>query len=112
MGKAKCLVFPSEWYETFGRVAIEAYSRGTPVIAARLGAIAELVEDGRTGFHFQAGKSEDLARVIDLVQANTPQLASMRIEVRREYESKYTADRNYEQMMSIYERAMANGPIS
>jgi glycosyltransferase involved in cell wall biosynthesis len=108
MGTAKCLIFPSEWYETFGRVAIEAYSRGTPVIAARLGAIAEIVEDGRTGFHFQPGKAEDLARVIDLVQTSTSQLASMRLEVRREYELKYTADRNYEQMMSIYERALAN----
>jgi len=43
-----------------------------------LGAIAELVEDGRTGFHFQAGKAEDLARVIDLVQTSTSQLASMK----------------------------------
>jgi glycosyltransferase involved in cell wall biosynthesis len=112
MGEAKCLIFPSEWYETFGRVAIEAYSRGTPVIAAKLGAIAEVVEDGRTGFHFQHGNAQDLARAIDLAQASMSQLASMRIEVRREYELKYTAERNYHQMISIYERAMANGPIS
>jgi glycosyltransferase involved in cell wall biosynthesis len=108
MGAAKCLIFPSEWYETFGRVAIEAFSRGTPVIAAELGAIAEVVEDGRTGFHFQPGNAQDLARAIDLVQASPSQLASMRLEARREFELKYTAERNYEQMMAIYERAIAN----
>jgi glycosyltransferase involved in cell wall biosynthesis len=108
MGEAKCLIFPSEWYETFGRVAIEAYSRGTPVIASRLGAIAEVVEDSRTGFHFEPGKADDLARVIDVAQRSTSQLSSMRLEVRREYELKYTAERNYRQLMSIYERAIAN----
>jgi hypothetical protein len=42
MGEAAFLVFPSEWYETFGLVAIEALAKGTPVIAANIGAIAEL----------------------------------------------------------------------
>jgi glycosyltransferase involved in cell wall biosynthesis len=108
MGAAKCVIFPSEWYETFGRVAIEAFSRGTPVIAAQLGAIAELVEDGRTGFHFQPGNAQDLARAIDLAHASTSQLISMRLEARREFELKYTSERNYEKMMAIYERAIAN----
>ena len=108
MGEAKCLIFPSEWYETFGRVAIEAYSRSTPVIASRLRAIAELVEDGRTGFCFEPANAHDLARTIDVAHASTSQLASMRLEVRREYEMKYTAERNYQQMMSIYERALAD----
>lgn len=108
MGAARCLVFPSEWYETFGRVAVEAYSRGTPVIAANLGAIAELVDEGRTGFHFRAGCSQDLARVMDNVQADTNNLSSMRLEVRREYEGKYTPERNYDMIMSIYQRAIQN----
>ncbi len=108
MGSSKCLVFPSEWYETFGRVIIEAFSQGTPVIAANLGAMAELVDNGRTGFHFRAGDAMDLARTIELVDESVPQLASMRSEVRREFELKYTAARIYEQMVSIYERAIAN----
>ncbi len=108
MGAAKCLIFPSECYETFGRVAVEAFSRGTPVIAVKQGAITEIVEDGRTGFHFQPGNAQDLARAIDLAQASPMQLASMRLEARREFELKYTAERNYELMMAIYERAIAN----
>lgn len=108
LGGATALIFPSEWYETFGRVAAEAFARGTPVIAARIGAVAEIVEDGRTGFHFQPGDARDLARVVDLAHANPQKLASMRSEARREFELKYTAERNYELLTTVYERAIAN----
>ena len=37
MGEALFSVFPSKWYETFGRVAIEAFATGTPVVASRIG---------------------------------------------------------------------------
>jgi glycosyltransferase involved in cell wall biosynthesis len=108
MGAAKCLIFPSECYETFGRVIIEAYSRGTPVIASQLGAAAEIVEDGRTGFHFRSGDAQDLTRAIDLAQANPLQIASMRLETRRKFEIEYTAERNYEEIIALYQRAIAN----
>jgi glycosyltransferase involved in cell wall biosynthesis len=108
LGRATALIFPSEWYETFGRVAAEAFARGTPVIAARIGAVAEIVDDGRTGFHFQPGDARDLARVIDSAHANPQRLASMRSEARREFELKYTAERNYELIMAAYGRAIAN----
>jgi glycosyltransferase involved in cell wall biosynthesis len=108
LGKATALIFPSEWYETFGRVAAEAFARGTPVIAARIGAVAEIVDDGRTGFHFQPGDARDLARVIDSAHADPQRLFAMRQEARREFELKYTAERNYELMIAAYERAIAN----
>src|SRR5918999_1546488 len=41
MGNARFLVCPSEWYEPFGRVAIEAFARGTPVLASDIGGLAE-----------------------------------------------------------------------
>ena len=108
LGRATALIFPSEWYETFGRVAAEAFARGTPVIAARIGAVAEIVDDGRTGFHFQPGDARDLARVIDVAHGSPEKLASMRREAHREFELKYTAKRNYELLMSAYGRAIAN----
>jgi glycosyltransferase involved in cell wall biosynthesis len=40
---ARALVLPSRWYETFGRVAAEAFSAGLPVLASDIGAVAELV---------------------------------------------------------------------
>ena len=49
MGEAEVLIFPSKWYETFGRVAVEAFAKGTPVIGSNIGAIGDLIEHGRTG---------------------------------------------------------------
>jgi glycosyltransferase involved in cell wall biosynthesis len=103
MKSAKLLIFPSKWYETFGRVAIEAFACGTPVIAANLGAIAELVESGRTGLLFQPGNSADLIAKVSWLMAHPELMANMRLSARAEYEAKYTAARNYQQLMEIYQ---------
>lgn len=105
MGEAKILIFPSKWYETFGRVALEAFAKGTPVIAANIGAIAELVEHGRTGWHFKAGDAQDLACQVEFALAHPQALQQMRREVRFEFDSKYTAKQNYQQLMNIYQLA-------
>lgn len=102
MGEAMVLIFPSKWYETFGRVAVEAFAKGTPAIAANIGAIAELVDHGRTGLHFQPGNSADLAAQVEWVLEHPRELAQMRQEARAEFETKYMAKENYRRLMDIY----------
>jgi len=105
MGEATALIFPSKWYETFGRVAIEAFAKGTPVIASQIGAIAELVEHERTGLLFQPGDAADLAEKVEwLLIRSQAVMTQMRQAARAEFEAKYTAKHNYQQLMSIYER--------
>lgn len=104
MGEALVLVFPSKWYETFGRVAMESFAKGTPVIAARIGAIAELVDHGRTGLLFNPGDPDDLAAQVEYVLAHPQILAQMRQAARFEYESKYSAEINYNKLREIYDR--------
>jgi glycosyltransferase involved in cell wall biosynthesis len=106
MGKADMLIFPSQWYETFGRVAAEAFAAGTPVIAANIGAVAELVEHGRTGLKFRPGDPEDLVTQLEWALSHSAELRRMREEVRAEFEAKYTAERNYRALMEIYEAAL------
>jgi glycosyltransferase involved in cell wall biosynthesis len=106
MGEAAFLVFPSKWYETFGRVAVEAFAKGTPTIASNIGAIAELVDHGRTGLHFQPGDPIDLAAKVEWMLTHPERLAQMRQEARVEYESKYTAGQNYQRLMEIYALAL------
>jgi len=107
MGEAMFLVFPSKWYETFGRVAIEAFARGTPVVAANIGAIAELIDSNRTGLKFSPGDPADLAAKVEWLLEHPTELAQMRQEARAEFEAKYTAEENYRKLMQIYAKAQA-----
>jgi glycosyltransferase involved in cell wall biosynthesis len=52
-------VFPSP-VETQGLVALEANACGTPVVGADEGALADTVEDGVTGHHFETGDIDSL----------------------------------------------------
>ncbi len=50
LARADALLMPLRWHEPFGLVAVESLASGTPVIAWRMGALPEIVEDGLTGF--------------------------------------------------------------
>ncbi|HJY84830.1 MAG TPA: glycosyltransferase family 4 protein, partial [Candidatus Binatia bacterium] len=108
MKGAQFLIFPSEWYETFGRVAIEAFACGVPVIASRLGAIAEIVEDGHTGLLFQPGDLDDLAAKVRWAVSHPEEMTRMGTKARQVYEIKYTPEANYRMLCDIYKRAINN----
>jgi glycosyltransferase involved in cell wall biosynthesis len=105
MGEAMFVIFPSKWYETFGRVALESFAKGTPVIAANLGAIAELVDDSRTGLLFNPSDPLDLSTKVEWALTHSKELLQMRFQARADFELKYTADQNYTQLMQIYDLA-------
>jgi glycosyltransferase involved in cell wall biosynthesis len=58
------LVVPSIWNEPFGRIVIEAFAKGVPVIGSRIGGIAETIVDGRNGYTFRPSVSDDLAELL------------------------------------------------
>lgn len=107
IGRAAFMVFPSLLYETFGMTIAEAFATGTPVLASRLGNPAAIVDDGRTGLHFEPGNAADLAAKVEWLLAHPAELARMRTEARAEYEGNYTADANYRMLMAIYEQALS-----
>jgi glycosyltransferase involved in cell wall biosynthesis len=106
MRGARVVVFPSQWYEGFPLTIAEAFACGVPVVASRLGAMEEIVSDGRTGLHFTPGDAADLAAKITWVWAHEQETKEMGREARREYEKKYTAERNYRMLTEIYRRAI------
>jgi glycosyltransferase involved in cell wall biosynthesis len=106
MKRARLLVVPSEWYETFGLVIVEAFACGVPVVAARLGAMAELVEDGCTGLLFTPGDRDDLAAKIAWAATHPQDMAQIGRRARREFEAKYTRDGNREKLLNIYRLAI------
>jgi glycosyltransferase involved in cell wall biosynthesis len=107
LGRARFFLFTSTWYEGFPRTIIEAYARGTPIIASAIGPIAEVVADGRTGVHFRPGDASDLVAKVEAVLGDEPRMAAMRAHARAEFEAKFTAEANLPQTLAIYERALA-----
>ena len=102
------LIFPSTWYETFGVSIIEAFACGKSVIASNHGAMAELIEDGKTGLLFEPGNSKDLAEKINWAYHHKNEMREMGKNARKEYEEKYTAEKNYQQLMNIYKEVISN----
>lgn len=74
---ADLLVNPSKVAESFGLVVIEAYARGIPVLASKIGALKELIKENQTGWLFKPGDQLDLKRNIEFILANQEQLKAM-----------------------------------
>jgi glycosyltransferase involved in cell wall biosynthesis len=105
---ATALLMPSLWYETFGRTIAEAFAAGIPVIASRLGAMAELVDDGATGRLFAPGDARDLAHSIAHVVGLPPlEHQALGRRARDAYERRFTPSRNYSRLIEIYDLALA-----
>ncbi len=101
------LVFPSIWHETFGRSIIEAYSSGTPVIASDLPPMNQLVHDQETGLLFAPDDPCSLANCVRRLQEDEELRLQLRRAARAEFVEKYTAKRNLELLLAIYEGAAA-----
>lgn len=106
---SKFIIIPAICYEGFPMVIREAFACGKPVIASNLGAMAELVEDGKTGLLFESGDSEDLAEKIQWMIEHEDECIQMGRNARSVFEEKYTAKRNFEILMDIYRRLSVNG---
>lgn len=106
MSKSVALVLPSIWYENFPRTLVEAMACGLPIIASRIGALSDLVEEGVTGLLFEAGNASDLAAKLEWARDNPEALRAMGTRARATYEQKFTPGQNYLQLMAIYEDAM------
>jgi glycosyltransferase involved in cell wall biosynthesis len=106
MRKASYLVVPSICYENFPLTVLEAFANGLPVVASRLGSLPELVRHGETGLLFEAGNAEDLVEKMAWAERHSGDMARMGHAARHEYEMKYTPERNYEALMSIYGAAI------
>ena len=66
---ADALVVPS-YYESFGLVGLESLACGTPVVASRVGAMEDIIENGKTGHVVADLTPRGLANGIEKVISN------------------------------------------
>jgi glycosyltransferase involved in cell wall biosynthesis len=106
LNNARFLVFPSEWYECFPMALVEAFACGAPVICTRMGSMPEVVIEGRNGLHYTPGNVEELARNVEWAWTHPREVRTMGQQARKDFEARYTAEKNYPMLMEIYRRAM------
>ena len=104
------LILPSEWYEAFPHVILEAFACGVPILASRIGTLPDVIQDGLNGLLFEPSQTADLAAKVKWVVSHPDDARRIGMNGRAEYEAKYTADRNYERLIGIYRRLA--GPSS
>jgi len=99
---ARALVAPSEWYEPFGLVILEAMAAARPVIASNIAGPAEVVSHGRDGLLVPPRDPDRLAAAF-LRLWREPELAlEMGRRGREKVESLYGADLHYRRLMRHY----------
>jgi glycosyltransferase involved in cell wall biosynthesis len=104
--KSSALIIPSVWYESMPMTIIESFACGKPVIASNLGAMAEIIENGKTGLLFEPGNVDDLVKKILSAKNNPEKMKEMGLNARKEFEEKYTPEKNYKILMNIYEKVI------
>ena len=107
MADARVAIFPSEWYETFGRVFAEAFALGVPVVAAAIGTSFENLQDGRTGRLYPVRDPAGLLAAVRDVIDDPEREAAMRKAAREAFEARFTAELNIERLLEIYDAAAA-----
>ncbi|GAB3811379.1 glycosyltransferase family 4 protein [Pontibacter rugosus] len=104
---AEALVFPSEWFETFGMTVVEAFSTATPVLAANIGGAAHLVQHEYNGLLYTPGNAAELREQVQKIQHNVSYARELGTNARKSYEAKYTPEVNYALLLKIYQDSIA-----
>jgi glycosyltransferase involved in cell wall biosynthesis len=97
---------PSAWPENFPMVIVEAFSRSLPVIASRIAALEEIIDDGASGLLFSQGDHDDIANKVRWAEQHPEAIRQMGANARRLYEERYSPAVNFRQLAKIYEAAI------
>ena len=100
-------VVPSECYENCSMSVLESMAFGKPVIGSRIGGIPEQIEDGKTGFLFEMGNAEELARKMTLLAENKKLRREMGKAARKKLEREYSLEAHCSKLMEIYEELLS-----
>jgi glycosyltransferase involved in cell wall biosynthesis len=105
---SRMLVFPSRWFEGFPNVLTRAMVMERPIIASRIGALPEIVHDGKTGLLFEMKNVEDLVAKIKQLHSDVARCREMGRAGRLKALSHYSPEVVYERLMEAYQKALRN----
>ena len=101
--RSDVLCLPSR-SEPFGMAAVEGLAAGLPIVTSNAGGLAEIVEDGRSGFRVPAGDGEALGVALDRLIDSQGLRHSMGIAARRRAAANFDAASNFPRMIELMKR--------
>lgn len=107
LATSAALIVPSIWFEGMPMTILEAYAISKPVIGSKIGALEDLIIDGYTGYHFEAGNAKELSdklHAFDSLSEEDKQ--NLNENCLKEYKSKYLLERNIETLEDIYKNVI------
>lgn len=99
-------VIPSQWYENFPIAALEFYAASKPIVASNLGGLPCVIQEGKSGLLFEAGKTTELSQKVQRLFSNPAEARSMGRQGRLLAETTYGPQQSYENLMSIFETVL------
>ena len=105
LARAAYLVLPALSYEPMPRSMLEAFAIGLPVIASRIGVLAELIAPGRNGLLFEPGSPRDLARRLAWADAFPEKMRQMGECARADYQARFMSDWGYQKLFGERRRS-------
>lgn len=108
MRGASCLMMPSVWFEGFPMVISEAFANGLPVIASGIGAMAEIIEDGRTGLLCTPEVESEFAEAILRLVSDPVLSHTMSTAAQGFFQTRLSAARNLQELESIYRNCIGD----
>jgi glycosyltransferase involved in cell wall biosynthesis len=97
--KAAGVLFPINWCEPFGLVAVEAQASGTPLIATRFGALPEIIIEGKTGFVVDS--IDEAVNAVEKLASISPPACRANVE------SRFTAEAMAKGYEAVYQSLAA-----
>jgi len=107
IARARMLILPSECFEGFPMVVREAFAFGTPAALSNIGPLPTIVRHGVNGIVFEPADPDSLLRQVRRFWAGPGLLESLGKGARNEFETKYTSEKNYDELMAIYRQAIS-----
>ena len=108
--KSKLLIIPSEWYEPFGLVIIEALSKGTPVASSDIGSLPDLIRTYRHGFLFKTKNEQSLFKKVKKAWEDKSYLKKLSYYAGKT-DKLYTNLNDYQELMTIYNKVIKNNKV-
>lgn len=104
--KCAFVIVPSIIAESFGLVNIEAFSMGRPVLASRIGAMKDIIQNEKNGLFIDIQKSGDLNNKVNKLINDPSLLKELSNNARQTFLQKYTSEANYNLLINIYKNVL------